>query len=157
MAIYLTQGGGDQAQVDEIEGKLKSAIPDLKRVPSIEAIDPKSANGAERSIVILAAAPPEDANVDDLIDAIRRHPRNLFFIVVGGDISAETTKGSSSPETPIGSPKPGCRTRLSTLSGGSARQPETMSRANRRPWFRSRRAPEAWATPPLRSKPLCNS
>ena len=32
MAIYLTQGGGDASQVDEIEGKLKSAIPDLKRV-----------------------------------------------------------------------------------------------------------------------------
>ena len=59
MAIYLTQGGGDETQVDEIEGKLKSAIPDLKRVPSVEAIDPKSVNGAERSIVILAAAAPK--------------------------------------------------------------------------------------------------
>ena len=46
MAIYLTQGGGDEAQVDEIEGKLRSAMPDLKRVPSVEDIDPKSVNGA---------------------------------------------------------------------------------------------------------------
>ena len=72
MAIYLTQGGGDEAQVDEIEGKLKSTIPDLKRVPSVEAIDPKSVNGAERSIIILAAAAPEGANVDELIDVVRR-------------------------------------------------------------------------------------
>ena len=92
MAIYLTQGGGDETQVDEIEGKLKSAIPDLKRVSSVEAIDPKSVNGAERSIVILAAAAPEGANVDDLIDVVRRYPRNLFFIVVGGDISARDYK-----------------------------------------------------------------
>src|ERR1700689_4925396 len=92
MAIYLTQEGGDETQVDEIEGKLKSAIPHLKRVPSVEAIDPKSVNGAERSIIILTAAAPQGANVDDLIDVVRRHPRNLFFIVVGGDISASDYK-----------------------------------------------------------------
>jgi pilus assembly protein CpaE len=92
MAIYLIQEGGDETQVEEIEGKLRSAIPDLKRVPSVEAIDPKSVNGAERSIIILTAAAPQGANVDDLIDVVRRHPRNLFFIVVGGDISARDYK-----------------------------------------------------------------
>jgi pilus assembly protein CpaE len=92
MAIYLTQGGGDETQVDEIEGKLKSTIPDLKRVPSVEAIDPKSVNGAERSIIILAAAAPKGADVDELIAVVRRSPRNLFFIVVGGDISARDYK-----------------------------------------------------------------
>jgi pilus assembly protein CpaE len=92
MAIYLIQEGGDETQVEEIESKLRSAIPDLKRVPSVEAIDPKSVNGAERSIIILTAAAPQGANVDDLIDVVRRHPRNLFFIVVGGDISARDYK-----------------------------------------------------------------
>jgi pilus assembly protein CpaE len=92
MAIYLTQVGGDEAHVDEIEGKLKSTIPDLKRVPSVEGIDPKSVNGADRSIVLLAAAAPQGANVDDLIDVVRRHPRDLFFIAVGGDISARDYK-----------------------------------------------------------------
>src|ERR1700733_15876697 len=92
MAIYLFQEGGDESQVEEIEGKLRSAIPDLKRVPSVEDIDPKSVNGAERSIIILAAAAPERANVDELIDVVRRSPRNLFFIVVGGDISPRDYK-----------------------------------------------------------------
>ena len=92
MAIYLTQRGGDETRVDEIEGKLKSTIPDLKRVPSVEAIDPKAVNGAERSIVILVAASRMGPNVDELIDAVRRSPRNLFFIVVGGDISARDYK-----------------------------------------------------------------
>src|ERR1700729_1848266 len=92
MAIYLSEEGGDETRVEEIEGKLKSAIPDLKRVPSVEAIDPKSVNGADRSIVLLAAAAPVGANVDDLIDVVRRHPRSLFFIVVGGDISARDYK-----------------------------------------------------------------
>ena len=92
MTIYLTQGGGDEARVDEIEGKLKSTIPDLKRVPSVEDIDQRSVNASDRSVVLLVATNPEHANVDDLIDVVRRHPRNLFFIVVGGDISARDYK-----------------------------------------------------------------
>jgi pilus assembly protein CpaE len=92
MTIYLTQGGGDEARVDEIEGKLKPTIPDLKRVPSVENIDQRSVNGADRSIVLLVSTNPEHANFDDLIDVVRRHPRNLFFIVVGGDISARDYK-----------------------------------------------------------------
>ena len=92
MTIYLTHGGDDQAKVDEIQGKLKSTIPDLRRVPSVEDIDRRSVNGAERSIIILAAAAAQGANVDELIDVVRRSPRNLFFIVVGGDISARDYK-----------------------------------------------------------------
>jgi pilus assembly protein CpaE len=91
MTIYLTQGGDDETGIDEIEGKLMSAIPDLKRVPRVEDIDQGSIQSAERSIVVLVAAGRRDANVDDLIDVVRRFPRN-FFIVVGGDISARDYK-----------------------------------------------------------------
>ena len=56
MTIYLTQEGGDQAKVDEIEDKLKSTIPDLKRVASVEDIDRRS---SERSIILLVLAPPQ--------------------------------------------------------------------------------------------------
>ena len=92
MTIYLTQGGDDETKVDEIESKLKSTIPNLKRVSRVEDIEERSANGGERSIVVLVAARPGHANVDDLIDAVGRYPRNLFFIVVGGDISARDYK-----------------------------------------------------------------
>jgi pilus assembly protein CpaE len=92
MTIYLTQGGDDETKVDEVEERLKPAIPDLKRLSRVEDIDQKSVNGADRSIVLLAAATLDGANVDDLIDVIRRNPRNLFFIVVGGDISGRDYK-----------------------------------------------------------------
>jgi pilus assembly protein CpaE len=92
MTIYLTQGGDDETKVDEIEDKLRSAIPDLKRVSRVEDIDQKSVNGAERSIVVLAASALEGAKVDDLIDVVGRQSRNLFFIVVGGDISGRDYK-----------------------------------------------------------------
>ena len=92
MTIYLTQGSDDGTRVDEIEGKLKSTIPDLKRVPSLEDIDEISIDGAERSIVVLVATAPEIGNVQNLIDVVSRHPRNIFFIVIGGDISARDYK-----------------------------------------------------------------
>ena len=88
MTIYLMQGSDDGTRVDEIEGKLKSTIPDLKRVPSLEDIDEISIDGAERSTVVLVAAAPEIGNVQNLIDVVSRRSRNIFFIVIGGDISA---------------------------------------------------------------------
>jgi pilus assembly protein CpaE len=110
VTIYLTQGGDDERRVDEIEGKLRSTIPNLKRVSRVEDIDQRSVNGAERSIVLLVAAAPEHANVDDLIDVVRRSPRNLFFIVVGGDISARDYKrliqsGNADWVAEVGSPQ----------------------------------------------------
>jgi pilus assembly protein CpaE len=92
MTIYLTQGGDDETKVDELEDRLKSTIPDLKRVSRVEDIDQRSVTGADRSIVLLVAATPKHVKVDDLIDVVRRHPQNLFFIVVGGDISARDYK-----------------------------------------------------------------
>jgi pilus assembly protein CpaE len=92
MTIYLTQGGNDETRVNEIEDKLRSAIPGLKRVSRVEDIDQKSVNGADRSIVLLVAAALEGAKVDDLIDVVGRQSRNLFFIVVGGDISGRDYK-----------------------------------------------------------------
>jgi pilus assembly protein CpaE len=89
MTIYLTHGGGSEAKVDEIQGKLKSTIPDLKRVSSVEDIDRRS---PDRSIILLVATPPNDTNVDHLIDVVRCHSPNLFFIIVGGDISARDYK-----------------------------------------------------------------
>ncbi|MBV9909834.1 MAG: AAA family ATPase, partial [Hyphomicrobiales bacterium] len=79
--------GGSEAKVDEIQGKLKSTIPDLKRIPSVEDIDRLS---ADRSIILLVATPPDD--VDHLIDVVRRHSPNPFFIIIGGDISARDYK-----------------------------------------------------------------
>jgi pilus assembly protein CpaE len=92
MTIYLMQGGDAGTRVDEIERKLKSTIPDLKRLPSLEDIDETSIDGAERLIVVLVAGVQENGNVQNLIDVVSRRPRNIFFIVVGGDISARDYK-----------------------------------------------------------------
>jgi hypothetical protein len=86
MTIYLAQGGEDGARADEIEDKLRSTIPDLKRVRTVEDIDRGSDDSEKRSIVVLVPAAAKDTNVDNLIEVVRRYPRSIFFIIVGGDI-----------------------------------------------------------------------
>ena len=88
MTIYLVPGSDDGPRVDEIELKLKSTIPDLKRVPSLEDIDEISGDSPDRSTVVLVVAALEIRSVVELIDAVGRRSRNIFFIVIGGDISA---------------------------------------------------------------------
>jgi len=92
MTIYLLQRGADGTRADEVERKLKSTIPDLKRVPGLEGIRETVTDGPERFVVVLVAARPETGDVQNLIDFVNRNPRNLFFIVIGGDISAQDYK-----------------------------------------------------------------
>ena len=92
MTIYLMHEGGDDARIDEIEGKLRSTIPNLKRIPSVEGVFGRSPRNGERSIVVLPAATQKDGGVQDLIDVVSRSPRDVFFIAVGGDISARDYK-----------------------------------------------------------------
>ena len=92
MTIYLTQGGEDETKVDEIEDRAQVGDSRPQASFACRGHRRRSVNGADRSVVLLVAATPKHANVDDLIDVVRRHPRNLFFIVVGGDISARDYK-----------------------------------------------------------------
>ena len=153
MTIYLMQGTDDATRVDEIEGKLKSTIPDLKRVPSLEDIDEISINGVERSIVVLVAAAPEIGGVENLIEFVSRHPRNIFFIVIGGDISARDYKRLIQSGNADWVAEAGSRRKFSKLSGASARPRETITRLNHRSLSRLFRAQGESAIPRSRSKP----
>jgi pilus assembly protein CpaE len=75
-----------------IEGRLRSTIPDLKRVSSLEDIDERSIDGGRRSTVVLVMAAPEFGDLQNLIDVVNRHRQDIFFIVIGGDISARDYK-----------------------------------------------------------------
>jgi len=92
MTIYLVQGGDRGARADEVERKLRPTIPDLKRLASLEDIAGSSIDGAERLNVVLVAAAPENGGVQNLIDLVSRHRRNVFFVIIGGDISAQDYK-----------------------------------------------------------------
>ncbi len=89
MPVYLLNGDGDEGALVEIERRLKPSIPDLKRIAGMEDIGAPSLKGARRSIAILVA--PSEGK-PGLIDIVNKGHRGVFFIVVGGDLSAKDYK-----------------------------------------------------------------
>ena len=91
MPVYLLNAEGDEGALVEIEQLLKPAIGNLKRVTRIEDIGAPSLRGAARSIAILAA-PSAGKRMAGLIDIVNKRQKEVFFIVVGGDLSARDYK-----------------------------------------------------------------
>ena len=81
---------GEEGPLVEIERKLRLAIPDIRSARGVEEIDKPSLRGAGRSVAILAA-PSTEENLAGMIDVVNKR-RSVFFIVVGGDISARRYK-----------------------------------------------------------------
>lgn len=91
MPVYLVHADGDEGVLVEIERRLKPAIPDIGRVAGFDDIRASSLRGAARSVAIVV--PPRGGrDLSGLIEAVHRRSRDLFFIVVGGDLSARDYK-----------------------------------------------------------------
>ena len=91
MPVYLLNADGDEGALVEIERRIRPAIPDLKRVAGIGDIGAPSLKGAKRSIVI-TVAPSAGKDFVGLIDIVNKRHKDVFFVVVGGDLSARHYK-----------------------------------------------------------------
>ena len=91
MPVYLLNADGDEGTLVEIERRVRPAIPDLKRVAGIGDIGAPSLKGAKRSIVI-TVAPSAGKDFAGLIDIVNKRHKDVFFVVVGGDLSARHYK-----------------------------------------------------------------
>jgi pilus assembly protein CpaE len=89
--VYLLDADGDEGTLVEIERRLRPAIPDLKRVAGIGDIRAPSLKGAKRSIAITVAS-SAGKDFAPLIDIVNKRHRDVFFVVVGGDLSARYYK-----------------------------------------------------------------
>jgi pilus assembly protein CpaE len=91
MPVYLLNADGDEGALVEIERRIRPAIPDLKRIAGIGDIGPTSLKGARRTIAITVAS-PAGKDFAALIDIVNKRHRDVFFVVVGGDLSARHYK-----------------------------------------------------------------
>jgi pilus assembly protein CpaE len=91
MPVYLLNADGDEGALVEIERRIRPAIPDLKRVAGIGDIGAPSLKGAKRSIAI-TVAPSAGKDFAGLIDIVSKRHKDVFFVVVGGDLSARHYK-----------------------------------------------------------------
>jgi pilus assembly protein CpaE len=91
MPNYLLNAGGDERALDDIDRRLKLAIPDLKRVASFEDIPRPSLREEARSIAIVVAQAAA-TDLSDLVNRISKRKKDVFFVFVGGDLSARDYK-----------------------------------------------------------------
>jgi len=91
MPVYLLQNDGAE---QSIEAGLRASIPDIIGVTSLEAILKPGAradrDGTPIVVVVLPAGDPKQ--FDSLVDIFGRHSNDLFFILIGEEISATDYK-----------------------------------------------------------------
>ena len=92
MPVYLVDSGAGEIWVGEVERKLKPVIPALLRAPKIEDIGDSPMRSAEPSFVILVAPSAAENHLASLVETAARYSGKLYFIAVGGDISAKEYK-----------------------------------------------------------------
>jgi pilus assembly protein CpaE len=92
MAIYLLNADLAVLRSGAIEQRLRTAIPDLIAVNNVEnalhGLQPLDAPN-----YLLLIAPPSDAeSIDKLAETAARYRDRIFFVLIGGDISASQYK-----------------------------------------------------------------
>jgi pilus assembly protein CpaE len=90
MPTYLLNADADGHALEEIERRLRPAIPDLKRAAGLEEVGKPSIGAAGRSLAILVA-PSAEKDFDKLIGIVNSQ-QHVFFVIAGGDISAQHYK-----------------------------------------------------------------
>lgn len=91
MPLYLLNMDGEADVLDAIERRLKPAIQDLRRISAIDDIGRASLKGATRSIAI-APAPSGEQAFARLLGIVGDRKKDVFFIIIGGDLSARDYK-----------------------------------------------------------------
>src|SRR5947208_4754314 len=97
MPIYFLSAGNDSAEPNELEGRIRNVIPELRKVNSIEELItrlPKRASSEknETTYVVFPLYQQMHTSVDTIVDIASQYRADLFFIFVSDDISATDYK-----------------------------------------------------------------
>jgi pilus assembly protein CpaE len=95
MPIYFFAGENDSAALDELEPRIRGAIPQLRKVATIEELTrglPKATGAEEEKTYIVLALSPQNHGFDRIVKIASEYREILFFIFVSDDISASDYK-----------------------------------------------------------------
>jgi pilus assembly protein CpaE len=93
MSIYLLNSGVGEDKIQEIEGRLKAALPDLTRIQGVQEIERRAAGKAADPVFVLVAAPSANSEYfEKLINIVTRYRAHFFFILISNEISATDYK-----------------------------------------------------------------
>jgi len=96
MPIYFLAGANDAAALNDLEARVRGAIPQMRTVETIEELIrglPKgTAPQGEKNYIILPLS-PQNQGFDRITQIASQYREILFFIFVSDDISASDYKG----------------------------------------------------------------
>src|SRR3974390_725036 len=95
MAIYLltSDPSANTDQIQAIEAKLKSIVPDFHKIGKIEDIAAKISAKVDTKIVVIFVSPDLSGDaIDKLINIANRYRHRVFFILVSNEISGADYK-----------------------------------------------------------------
>lgn len=92
--IFLLKGGPASERQSDLEAGLKAAIPDLTEATSIaEVLSARANRGSGQPAIVIVLAPQSDKQeFEQLIEFATRHAREVFLVLVGGEISGSDYK-----------------------------------------------------------------
>ena len=94
MAVFLLHGNATRAEQQPIRDALKQSIPELVDVDSLTAMLKSAAKmKKDERLVGIVLLPLEGAlTFDRFVQFVDQHRDNLFFILIGGELSATAYK-----------------------------------------------------------------
>jgi pilus assembly protein CpaE len=92
MPVYLLQDDTPYPAGAELKAALRSAIPDLRAAPSLDAVAKPVSNPDDPTIAIALLPGNVQVDFDGLVDRAVRLRGAVFLILVGGEISATQYK-----------------------------------------------------------------
>ena len=93
--IYLLTSDPSQSreQIEDIENKLKSLVPEIRKIAKIEDIGPEINTSGETKTVVLFVWPDlPSSGIDRIINVAGRYRHSVFFILVSNEISGADYK-----------------------------------------------------------------
>ncbi|HEY2230860.1 MAG TPA: AAA family ATPase [Xanthobacteraceae bacterium] len=92
MAVYVLNAEPDVPRAVAIEQKLRTAIPDLIKIGNIEDALHGLQSSSGPSNLLLIGLSSDPANLDKLARLAARYRDRIFFVLIGGEISASEYK-----------------------------------------------------------------
>jgi pilus assembly protein CpaE len=93
MPIYLLNSGIGEDKFQEIEGRLKTALPDLTRIQGVQEIERRTTGKATEPVFVLVAATSAHSEYfEKLINIVTRYREHFFFVLISNEISATDYK-----------------------------------------------------------------
>jgi pilus assembly protein CpaE len=95
MQIYFFTGGTDSSELNELEGRIRSKVPSLRKLANLDEVtrgSPHSGGGANHDQIYIIFPVLAATSFDRMVSIAEQEHRGIFFIFISREISASDYK-----------------------------------------------------------------